>query len=133
MSAEPGSEWTTRRAVELAVGDDIAGDMLPLGIPGEVIFVRQHERHHSCWTFVAFEQRDGFHDSTTFLADAKVRVRIADEQRVADPTGLTYSRADDEPGGDATQQLGHRIEPHVGAVTDEGLVDETAIDKSDAE
>lgn len=42
-----------------------------------------------------------------------------------DKLGLAYSRADDEPEGDVTQQLGHRIEPHVGGLTEQGLVDET--------
>lgn len=51
--------------------------------------------------------------------------RIAESIEPSDPTGLAYSRADDEPEGDVTQQLGHRIEPHVGAVTEQGLVDET--------
>lgn len=41
----------------------------------------------------------------------------------ADPTGLAYSRADD--ADDPTPVSGHRVEPHVGGVTDGGLVDET--------
>jgi len=40
-----------------------------------------------------------------------------------DPTGLAYSRADD--ADDPTPVSGHRVEPHVGGVTDGGLVDET--------
>jgi hypothetical protein len=122
-ATEPDSEWTPKRAVELAVGDRVAGDMLPLGQPGDVLFVRPFERDRSQWVFVAFVQWDGFHDSTTFLATARIRVRVAEPQHVPDPTGLAYTRADDDD--EATQQLGHRIDPHVGAVTDEGLVDET--------
>lgn len=151
MSDEPESEWMVKRAVELADGDHIAGDLLPLGVPGEVIFLRPFTRDRSDWVFVAFVQRDGFHDSTTFLADAPIRVRSAEPQRVSEPPtqaeidaakfaggltaaaaqayedddegdrlGIGYSRADD---GDVTQQLGHRVEPHAGAVTDKGLVD----------
>jgi hypothetical protein len=41
----------------------------------------------------------------------------------ADPTGLAYSRADD--ADDPAPAGGARVEPHVGAVTDDGLVDET--------
>jgi len=40
-----------------------------------------------------------------------------------DPTGLAYSRADE--ADDPTPVSGGRIEPHTGAVTDEGLIDET--------
>lgn len=40
---------------------------------------------------------------------------------VADPTGLAYSRPADDP----TPVSGARVEPHVGAVTEAGLVDET--------
>lgn len=38
--------------------------------------------------------------------------------------GLAYSRADDEQD-DPTPVSGARVEPHVGAVTEQGLVDET--------
>jgi hypothetical protein len=40
-----------------------------------------------------------------------------------DPTGLAYTRADD--ADDPTPVSGARVEPHVGGMTDEGLVDET--------
>lgn len=40
-----------------------------------------------------------------------------------DPTGLAYSRADD--ADDPTPVSGARVEPHVGGLTDDGLVDET--------
>ena len=39
-----------------------------------------------------------------------------------DPTGLSYSREADDP----TPVSGARVEMHTGAVTDEGLVDETS-------
>jgi hypothetical protein len=42
----------------------------------------------------------------------------------ADPIGLAYTRADDEPD-DPTPVTGARVDPHVGGMTDEGLVDET--------
>lgn len=45
----------------------------------------------------------------------------------SDPTGQTYTRADDEPN-DPTPVSGARVEPHVGAMTDEGLVDETPVE-----
>lgn len=41
----------------------------------------------------------------------------------ADPTGLAYSRADD--ADDPTPVSGARVVPHVGGVTEDGLVDET--------
>jgi hypothetical protein len=118
------SEWVTKRADQLFFGDRIAGDLLPLGQPGEVIFTRFFERNNSEWMFVAFVQWDGFHDSTTFLASAAVRVRVAEPRHVADPTGLAYSRADDEPD-DPTPVSGHRVAPHTGGLTEQGLVDET--------
>lgn len=40
---------------------------------------------------------------------------------LADPTGLTYSRADE--ADDPTPVSGGRVEPHVGAMTDAGLVE----------
>jgi hypothetical protein len=139
-AAEPESEWATKRADQLHLGDRIAGDMLPLGQPGEVIFTRFFERNGSEWMYVAFVQWDGFHDSTTFLASAPVRVRTAEPKRVEDPTGLTYTRADDEPEGVQVFMSGmtgpasevvltrpRRVEPHTGAMTDEGLVDETPL------
>lgn len=46
---------------------------------------------------------------------------------IADPTGLLHSRADDEPD-DPTPVSGARVEPHVGGMTDEGLVDETPVE-----
>lgn len=135
-------EAVTKPAFELVVGDHVMGDLLPLGVPGEVIFRRLFERNRSEWMFVAYVQRDGFHDSTTFLADAPIRVRAAEPSRVADPTGLTYTRADDEatgsiavavvgldgPAGDVVlTRPARRVEPHNGGMTDEGLVDETEV------
>lgn len=45
-----------------------------------------------------------------------------------DPTGLAYSRVDDEPD-DPAPVSGARVPPHTGAMTDEGLVDETKVDR----
>jgi hypothetical protein len=118
-------EAVTKPAFELAVGDHVMGDLLPLGVPGEVIYRRLFERNRSEWMFVAYVQRDGFHDSTTFLADAPIRVRVAEPARVADPTGLLHSRADE--ADDPTPVSGARVRPHTGAMTDEGLVDETEV------
>lgn len=42
----------------------------------------------------------------------------------ADPTGLAYTRADDEPD-DPTPVSGARVPAHTGGVTEGGLVDET--------
>lgn len=137
---DPDSEWATKRADQLHVGDYLSGDLLPLGQHSEVLFTRFFERDRSEWFFIAFVQWDGFHDSTTFLASAPVRVRIAEPTHVEDPTGLAYSRADDEPttrltvfasgmgGPDRDVVLtrpGRRVEPHTGALTEQGLVDET--------
>lgn len=143
----PADEVVTKPASELAVGDRVLGDLLPLGVPGEVLYRRLFERDRSEWMFVAFVQWDGHHDSTTFLASAPVRVRVAEPQRVADPTGLAYTRADDDldefiatANADMAEALDKvvdteaglqrvkesvRVPPHTGAVTDEGLVDET--------
>jgi len=54
------------------------------------------------------------------VVSAAGRVRA---ERDADSTGLTYSREADDP----TPVSGGRVEPHVGAVTDAGLVDETEV------
>lgn len=43
----------------------------------------------------------------------------------ADPTGLSYSRADE--ADDPTPVSGGRVEPHTGGMTDGGLVDETPL------
>jgi hypothetical protein len=48
----------------------------------------------------------------------------------ADPTGLSYTRADEE-ADDPTPVSGGRIPPHTGAVTDGGLVDETPVEPVD--
>jgi hypothetical protein len=122
-TTEPDGEWTTIRAEDLAVGNEVAGDMLPLGQPGEIIFRRVFERNRSEWVFVAFVQWDGFHDSTTFLAHAPVRARFLPAPRVADPTGLAYSRPAD---GDEPQPVAGREPMHTGGLTEQGLVDETA-------
>lgn len=47
--------------------------------------------------------------------------RIAESMEPADPTGQLYSREADDP----TPVSGARVEPHVGGMTEGGLVDET--------
>lgn len=47
--------------------------------------------------------------------------RIAESMEPADPTGQLYSREADDP----TPVSGARVEPHVGGMTESGLVDET--------
>lgn len=110
-----------RRADQLAVGDRIEPQFLPAFCdqPAEALFVREHDFHRDRWVFVAFAQDDGFHDSTSFLPEAELLVIPA-----ADPSGLSYSRAVDEPD-DPTPVSPARVPLHTGAMTDCGLVDES--------
>lgn len=109
-----------RRADQLVVGDRIDAEYLPvIATPAEVIFVRVHEYRRERLVFVAFIQDDGFIDSTGYLADAEIRIVPA-----ANPPGLDFSRADDEPD-DPTPVSPARVPMHTGGMTEGGLVDET--------
>lgn len=111
----------TKRADELVVGDRIAGEQLPLYSdgPAEVVFARVHEYDgRDRWVFVAFALGDGFHDSTSFRPEAEIQI-----ESFADPTGLGYSR-EAEPDDPRPVSPG-RVPLHTGAMTADGLVDET--------
>lgn len=113
-----------KRADQLVVGDRIPEESLPYRFakgPAEVLFVCDATTlgDREGWAFVAYRHEDGYHDSTTVLANAVFQVAPAP---AADPTGLSYSRADD---GDSPQPSAGREPLHTGAVTDGGLVDVT--------
>jgi hypothetical protein len=121
------TEPVAKRADQLGVGDLVPDEFLPMRFnkgPAEVVFVAAEIGDEfprgAPHTFFAFRYPNGQHDSTTVRSDGYVEVFPA-----ADPTGLAYTRADDEPD-DPTPVSGGRIEPHTGGMTNRGLVDETA-------
>ena len=91
------------------------------------------------YTFIAWH-KDGRPAEPDTLSDAELDEVLADANRdiaaalddvvdteaglraITDPTGLSYSREADDP----TPVSGARVVPHVGGVTEAGLVDETA-------
>lgn len=71
------SEPAAKRAIELAVGDRIAPEFLPRLFgkePAEVVFVRDHRLRRESFVFVAFAYPDGYHDSTSFVSGAELKV-----------------------------------------------------------
>jgi hypothetical protein len=112
-----------KRADQLVEGDRIPGESLPYQFakgPAEVIFVCDATTLGDSeeWTFLAYRHEDGYHDSTTVLSSALFQ---AIPTQPADPTGLSYSRADD---GETTQPIAARVPPHFGAVVSEdGLIE----------
>jgi hypothetical protein len=114
------AETVPKRADKLVVGDRIPNEQTAFPFnKGEatVVFVADEPDKNESHTFVAYRYPNGRHDSMTVRSEAELQVFPA-----ADPTGLAYSRADD---GETTQPIAGRTPPHVGAVTDAGLVDET--------
>lgn len=104
-----------RLARDLQVGDRINGYLLPAGMPGDVLFVKAHTQTGEAWVFVAFEQADGRHDSTDFLADSPIVL-----DRAVDPAeraGLNYGRGDE-----SAQPSAGRRPAHVGGVHSGGVV-----------
>jgi len=103
-----------RRADGLSKGDRILPAYLPAvgDEPAEVLFVKPYTYVHEAWIFVVFEMPTGLIEATHYKADGGVEIYPA-----ADPTGLTYSRADD---GETTQPIAGRFPPHFGAVVSEG-------------
>jgi hypothetical protein len=103
-----------RRAARLVVGDRILPAYLPAvgDEPAEVLFVKPYTYVHEAWIFVAFEMPTGLIEATHYKSDGGVEIYPA-----PDPTGQTYSRADD---GETTQPIAGRVPPHFGAVVNEG-------------
>lgn len=101
--AAPGE--LERRADRLIVGDRIAAEFLPPfgDRAGDVLFVKPFQRGEVRWVFVAYMQTDGYHDSSTFLADKVIRL-----EKAAIPAGHDYSRPADDPGPPAG-----RVPPHL--------------------
>jgi hypothetical protein len=102
-----------KRADQIVVGDRIPGESLPYQFakgPAEVLFVCDATTlgDREEWTFVAYRHEDGYHDSTTVLSGAMFQVIPAP---AADPTGLGYSRADDDP--EVTQPIAGRVPAHL--------------------
>lgn len=74
------------------------------------------------------EQRQQWIDSGRAARHAKLEAKqeaALETKAAADPTGLTYSRVDSEPDDPTPVSPARGGQPHVVAVTDGGLVDET--------
>lgn len=101
------TEPVAKRADQLVVGDRVPDEYLPYRFnpgPGEVVFTATEDGDET-HTFFAWRYPNGQHESTT--------VRAAGELMVypADPSGLTYSRADDDP--ETTQPIAGRVPAHL--------------------
>lgn len=71
------TEPVTKRAIELVVGDRIDREQLPrlfgTGDP-EIVFVKDHRHRRESFVFVVVAYDDGYHDSTSFLSGAEIKV-----------------------------------------------------------
>jgi len=113
------TEPVRMRADQLSVGDLVPDAYLPHRFnkgPAEVRFVADDGEGH---TFFAFRYPNGQHDSTTVLSESALEIWPAPA-----PTGLDYSRPADS---DDPQPSGGREPMHTGAMTDDGLVDESGV------
>lgn len=105
---------TSKRADQLVVGDRIQPGYLPAYArsgEGRVMLVDLYEYRGAPWVFVAFACADGDRNCTYYLPSGNLQVFPAE-------TGLAYSRADEDP-----QPVACRVPPHMGAVTEVGLVE----------
>jgi hypothetical protein len=81
-----------RPAVQLTVGDRIAAGFLPEREAAEIVFAHRYLLAEDPWVFVAYTLPDGAPGSTYLRADARIPL-----ERLADASGLTYSREADDP------------------------------------